>query len=177
MRYLILAVILPALAIADSEEIYLGDFVEVEILPLTGFTVVGMDYTGNDPMEVMALWEEFVQRIGEIPACTPEDDAYGVLTGFDETTGEFGYLACVATDMSGPAPQGMTMLNIAPGTYAVFTFPFEDIEDIYDFVYGEWLPESGYTHGSGYDFEFYPETFIPSEEGVLMQLYVSVEEI
>ncbi|MCD4701795.1 MAG: GyrI-like domain-containing protein [Candidatus Aegiribacteria sp.] len=174
MRLIILAVILPAI-LAASEEPAISELVEVEIMPVEGFTVIGMDYTGSDHLEVIALWEEFVHRIDEIPRYSFKDDAYGVLLGYDETTGEFSYLACVQFDMTGPLPDGMMELSIPDGEYAVFTFPFDKLDMIYDYIYGEWLPLSDYTHGNGYDFEFYPEDFIPSEEGVLMQLYVSVE--
>jgi len=149
--------------------------VEVEIVTVDGFTVIGMDYHGSNPEEVMTLWEEFTPRIQEIPGVEMDDDAYGVLFGYDVISGEFNYLACVESDMTGPLPQGMMELSIAGGEYAVFTFPFEHLDDIYGYTYGEWLLVSEYEHGTGYDFEYYPADFIPSEEGVLMQLYVSVE--
>lgn len=175
MYLIIMAVILPTI-LAASEEPETSELIGVEILPVEGFTVIGMDYTGNNPQDVMALWGEFVLRIGEIPGCQPKEDAYGVLLGYDETSGEFSYLACVVSDMTGSVPEGMLSIDISSGIYAVFTFPFVQLETIYDYVYGEWLPQSAYLRGNGYDFEFYPEDFIPSEEGVLMQLYVNVEE-
>ena len=59
--------------------------------------------------------------------------------------------------------------------YAVFTFPFVLVDEAYGYVYGTWLPESDLALGEGYDFEFYPAEFIPSDEGVLMQLFLSVK--
>lgn len=47
------------------------------------------NYIGNDPTEVMTLWEEFVPRVAEIQGCAPEDDGYGIILDYDETTGEF----------------------------------------------------------------------------------------
>jgi len=176
MKYMILAAILPCIVFGIPEDTDMTDYIEVEILPLMGFTAVGMLYTGDEPAKVMILWEDFVQRIDEIPECAPEDDGYGVLLDYNEITGEFSYLAAVAVDTIVSNPEGMMSVDISPGTYAVFTFLFDRLDTIYEFVYFEWLPESGFTHAEGYDFEFYPQNFIPSEEGVLMQLYVSVEE-
>lgn len=158
-----------------AEEVNLSEVIEVEILTIESFSVVGMDYHGSNPEEVMALWEEFVPRIREIPGVEMDDDAYGVLPEYDEISGEFSYLACVESDMTDPLPEGMVMLSIPGGEYAVFTFPFVLLDKIYDYAYGEWLPGSAYTHGEGYDLEYYPADFIPSEEGILMQLFVSVK--
>jgi len=176
MKYIILSILLSGIVLAIPEDTDMSDFIEVEILPVMGFRVIGMDYTGNDPLEIMTLWEVFVSRINEITVRSEEDDGYGVLLGFDETSGEFSYLACVASDMTEPVPDGMMALIISEGIYAVFTFQFDQLDAVYDFAYNEWIPQSGYAHGSGFDFEFYPEDFIPSEEGVLMQLYVNIEE-
>lgn len=156
-------------------EVNLSEVVEVEISIIEGFNVIGMDYRGSNPEEVMALWEEFVQRIEEIPGVEMDDDGYGVLTGHDVISDEFSYLACVESDMTDPLPAGMVKLSIPGGEYAILTFPFVLLNQIYDFAYGEWLPESAYTRGDGYDFEYYPADFIPSEEGVLMQLFVSIK--
>ncbi|MEA3462876.1 MAG: hypothetical protein U9R49_13400, partial [Bacteroidota bacterium] len=73
MYLIILAVILPTI-LAASEEPETSELIGVEILPVEGFTVIGMDYTGNNPQDVMALWGEFVLRIGEIPGCQPKED-------------------------------------------------------------------------------------------------------
>lgn len=160
---------------APEETPILSELVEIEIVTIEGFRVIGMDYTGSNPEEVMALWEEFVPRIKEISGVDMDDDAYGVLFGYDVISGEYSYLACVESDISGPLPEGMMELSLADGEYAVFTFPFSLLGEIYNYAYYEWLPESAYSHGSGYDFEFYPAEFIPSEENVLMQLFISVE--
>lgn len=175
MRWLMVLVVLTSVALADELE-DMGDFIEVEILPLMGMTVVGMEYTGTDPAEVMQLWTDFMQRVGEIPGRSDRDDAYGVLMDYDMVSGEFTYLAGVTSDAGGDPPEGMVSVDLAPGPYAVFTFRFDMLESIYGFAYDEWLPGSGWEKGDGYDFEFYPEDFIPSQEGVLMQLYVSVKE-
>ncbi|MCK5116819.1 MAG: effector binding domain-containing protein [Candidatus Aegiribacteria sp.] len=158
-----------------AEEVDQSFVIEVEIVTIEGFTVIGSEIHSSDSTEIMTLWEEFVPRIQEIPGVEMDDDAYGVFWGNSEICDEFSYLACVESDMTGPLPGGMIELNIPGGEYAVFTFPFEEVEEAYAYIYGEWLLVSAYEHGAGYDFEYYPAEFIPSDEGVLMQLYVSVE--
>ncbi len=158
-----------------AEEVDLSEMIEVEIVTIEGLTVIGLEIHSSDSTEILTLWEEFTPRIQEIPGVEMDDDAYGVFWGNDEMSDEFSYLACVESDMSGPLPEGMLELNIPGGEYAVFTFPFEKVEEAYAYIYGEWLLVSAYEHGTGYDFEYYPTEFIPSDEGLLMQLYVSVE--
>ena len=158
-----------------AEEADLSSVIEVEIVTIEGFTVIGLEIHSSDSTDIMILWEEFTPRIQEIPGVEMDDDAFGVFWGNDEISDEFYYLACVESNMSGPLPDGMIELSITDGEYAVFTFPFEQLDEIYDYIYGEWLPESDQSHGGGYDFEYYPADFIPSDAGVLMQLYVSVE--
>ncbi|OPL19616.1 MAG: hypothetical protein AVO35_09890 [Candidatus Aegiribacteria sp. MLS_C] len=149
---------------------------EVEILPFMGVSVAGMEYTGTDPEGIVQLWTDFVQQADGIPGKYPEDDGYGILMDYDPETGDFTYMAGTAWSGEGELPRGMTSVEIGSGTYAVFTFEFDMVDEIYGFVYDEWLPVSGWVRGGGCDFEYYPEEFVPSDEGVLMQLYVSVEE-
>ncbi len=159
----------------SAEEVNLSEVIEVEIVTIEGFTVLGLEIHSSDSLQIMTLWEEFTPRIQEIPGVEMDSDAYGVFWGNDEMYDEFTYLACIESDLTDPLPEGMITLNIPGGEYAVFTFPFEQVEDAYSYIYGEWLLVSAYEHGAGYDFEYYPSEFIPSEDGVLMQLYVSVE--
>ena len=158
-----------------AEAADLSEVIKVEIVIIEGFTVLGLEIHSSCSLEIITLWEEFTPRIQEIPGVEMDDDAYGVFWGNDEMCEEFSYLACVESDMTGPLPEGMMMLNIPGGEYAVFTFPFEQVEEAYAYIYGEWLLVSVYEHGAGYDFEYYPAEFIPSDKGILMQLYVSVE--
>ncbi len=159
----------------SAEEVDLSEIIKVEIVTIEGFAVLGLEIHSSDSQEIMTLWEEFTPRIQEIPGVEMDDDAYGVFWGNDEICEEFSYLACVESDITGLSPEGMITLNIPGGDYAVFTFPFEQVEEAYGYIYGEWLLVSIYEHGAGYDFEYYPAEFIPSEDGVLMQLYISVE--
>jgi len=170
---LALLALLP-ITLAMAGETDFSELVEIETTTIEGFTVVGMEYVGSNPEDVVTLWEEFVQRIDEIPGVEMEDDGYGVILGYDMLSGDFSYMACVESDMTGPIPDGMRELSIPEGEYAVFTFPFDSLDGIYGYVYDEWLPQSEYTHGEGYDYEYYPAEFIPSEEGVLMKLFVSI---
>jgi len=159
----------------SAEEADISEVIEVEILTIEDFTVLGMEIHSSDSLQIMTLWEVFTPRIQEIPGVEMDDDAYGVFWGNDEMYDEFTYLACVESDTTGPLPEGMIALNIPGGEYAVFTFPLKQVEEAFAYIYGEWLLVSIYEHGAGYDFEYYPAEFIPSEDGVLMQLYVSVE--
>jgi AraC family transcriptional regulator len=148
--------------------------VAVETMP-ADITVVGLEYTGPDPTGVADVWTGLFERIGEIPGAAMTDPGYGILLDIDEMSGQFTYMAGVQADLEGPPPEGMRELTLPAGEYAVFTFEFGMLMDVVDYIYQTWLPGSGYSYGPGYDYEYYPVDFDPSDEHSQMRIYVSVE--
>ncbi len=74
---------------------------------------------------------------------------------------------------------GTVRLDIAGGLYAVFdTAPVEQhdfvdvIQRTWDWIYGVWLPESGYRRGSGFEMESYVESSRKYSE----RIYVPIEK-
>jgi predicted transcriptional regulator YdeE len=175
-----LMALLPILLIAvpgsAEERPDISEVVVDDILDLTAFTVVGMEYRGSVPEEVILLWNEFIPRLPELGIENPDCEAFGMLTGLDVISKEFGYLACVQVEADFEVlPDGMVCLDIPGGKFCRLTFPFEYLDEIYTYAYSVWLPESSWSHGSSYDFEYYPEDFDPGDDSSLMSLYITLE--
>ncbi len=113
------------------------------------FTVIGMgkDLNPGEPQTFAALWEAFLQRLGEIKPAGP-DESYGVCrpaTGAGAQPGWLHYIAalCVADDAS--LPDGMEKVLVAAQEYAVFTYkgPSSGMPGAYEYIFKTWLPQSG----------------------------------
>ena len=120
--------------------------------------------------EIPALWPRFVQRIGEIAAVEP-----GVTFGaMQDAGGDLLYLAGVQVDDGAAVPAGMTALAMPAGDVAVFEFPFSDIGQAYPFIFGTWLPGSGYEQDARPLLERYGAEFHPDQPASPMQVRVPV---
>lgn len=92
---------------------------ESQIVEFGPYRVIGMQCTDN---QFKALWERFVQRLGEIK--TPEGDeqkSFGLCCCLPGATdGSFQYIAGRPATQDAPVPDGMIEFNIPAGTYVVF---------------------------------------------------------
>lgn len=68
----------------------------------------------------------------------------------------FTYLAGVAVSHTDDIPEGMVHRQVPTGTYGVVNYqgPLDDIGQIWQFFYRDWLPNSAYTQGDLVQFEF-----------------------
>jgi AraC family transcriptional regulator len=145
---------------------------EAEILKRDAFVVVGMKYRGrNEANQIPALWDVFMPRAHEIPAKVNERVAYGVMGNYDEATGEFDYVAGYEVSATDHIPEGMTSWAIPAQTYAVLPTTLPTLHETYGQIYETWLPQSGYKHAGGPEFEYYDEKFNLSAE---MSIYIPV---
>lgn len=131
------------------------------------FTVVGVErYTGSGIPAIQEAWGEFSKRSHEIQNVVAPI-ALGVedySRDFEMNEGGFPkyyYISCYEVSNAASIPEGMKVKDIAAGNYAVFTYEgsLAEIPKFFQFVYGEWLPSSGYTMDPALslDFERYPE--------------------
>jgi predicted transcriptional regulator YdeE len=137
---------------------------EAQIVEKEAFLVAGVRYEGeNKQGEIGELWDKgFLPRMGELAAITTDPHgAYGVaraLPGIEP--GPFEYLAGMAVKSIEKLPEGMVGWSIPAHTYAVFRANgVADLGRVIGYVYGEWLPKSGYEMAGDFTFEYYPETF------------------
>lgn len=65
-------------------------------------------------------------------------------------------------------------------TYAVFTHRVgnpvlsQDLPRVFNYIYGRWLPDSGYMAGEGPEFEYYDSRFDPSTNSGEIDLYIPI---
>ena len=72
--------------------------------------------------------------------------------------GQVGYMVGVAAPKDTEAPEGLVALAIPAARYARFEFPREDIGRAWDYVHGEWFPNSQeYALAMSPVFEHYPK--------------------
>ncbi|MFB3881261.1 MAG: GyrI-like domain-containing protein [Armatimonadota bacterium] len=127
------------------------------------FIVAGVRYEGDNAKgEIPGLWETFLPRMGELSAVTADPHgAYGISRALAKVPpSTFEYLAGMAVNSKEKLPEGMVAWEIPAHTYAVFRANgVPDLMRVIGYVYGEWLPKSGYEMADSYTFEYYGETF------------------
>ena len=90
-------------------------------------------------------------------------------------------MACVEVKEKESTPEGMTAIEVPAKEYAVFTHKgaVNEIGKTYDYIYGTWLPESGYEADGSHDFEYYDERFNnenPMDPQSEVDLYIPVKK-
>jgi AraC family transcriptional regulator len=147
------------------------------------FTVVGIErYTDRGIPAIREAWAEFTARNAEIPQ--PQIPiAYGIedySRDFDMNEGGFPkyyYLAGYEVGKPATIPEGIKAKDIPKADYAVFTYqgPIDNLHNFFQFIYGEWLPASGYSMDPklSLDFERYPEKMMDMQNAKL-EIWVPV---
>lgn len=85
---------------------------------------------------------------------------------------------CLVVRKPATAQGEIGVRNIGGGKYAIFLYqgPYENLSAVYDHIFGQWLPESGFTLRSSPCMEKYvnnPETSAPNK--LKTEIYVPVE--
>ena len=154
---------------------------EPQILDHQSFAVVGLPLKvgRTTTHEISTLWDRLIARVGEI-AGRIDGSAYGLLHNFDKHEGAFDYLAGVAVEGKAEVPEGMERIEVAAQTFAVFTHRIEnpvlsqDLPRAFNYIYGTWLPDSGYLAAEGPELEYYDSRFDPSTNSGEIDLYIPV---
>ena len=142
------------------------------------FMVVGMMYRGkNENMEINAMWNEFIPRFKEI---TEGDfkETFGVCRMLEDAMdGEFEYVAGVKVNKVDDLPEGMVARFVPEQKYAVFTHrgALEGLRARLDYIYQNWLPQSGHELTGGPDLEVYDENFKNFAEDSEFYIYVLIK--
>jgi AraC family transcriptional regulator len=149
---------------------------EPKIVSRPAFTVIGMKYRGkNENKEIPQMWDRFIPRTGEIKHKVNPHVAYGVMGNYDESSGEFDYVAGFEVESSADIPEGMVSWQVPAQTYAVFTCTLPTLIEAFQRVYQTWLPQSGYRRADGPEFELYDEKFNPEDGRLEMYIYIPVK--
>jgi len=146
-----------------------------QIVSKSAFVVVGMKYRGKaDGDNLKNLWNQFGPRMADIRDTVRPDVCYGVMGNYDEATGEFDYVAGCEVKNAAAVPAGMTRWDVSAQTYAVFACTLPTMGEAYNAAYQQWLPQSGYRHADGAEFELYDEKFNPQDPAATLYLYIPI---
>jgi AraC family transcriptional regulator len=138
--------------------------------------IVGMEKTttlNTSYIDIPKLWENFCSRMHEINNVADKKTFYEVrkpdmnfsMDDFKETS-EFTEIAGLEVTTVDTMPEGMINVTIPAGKYAVFTHKGSPINlrQTYEYIWGTWLPNSGYEADLRFDFELYGERFKGAED-------------
>lgn len=153
---------------------------ETRIINLPAMRVIGMEYIGkNENEEIHSMWGVFFPRIGEVQGRTHPNVSLGIC-GDAQDDGSFRYVAGCQVSADVPVPDGMTTYDVPAATYVVVTQRGEMSDEQHglhaavNFVYREWLPQSGYQRADTPDLEWYDERFHPGQEDSEMDVYTPI---
>lgn len=148
---------------------------EPKIVTRSRLEVVGMQIS-TTPMspEIPALWPRFVDRMPEIEPILEPQVSYGVMQMLPGDPERLNYLAAVSVPSAVSVPEGMTAQTLPAGQYAVFEFALSDIGSAFGFIFGTWLPSSGFMQAESPLFERYNENFDPGNPKSLVEAHIPV---
>ena len=145
------------------------------------FRVVGI--TCENTMKsnnIPQLWSEFNERICPMMDRALSRAAYGIcyytdMAEMNEDT-PFTYLAGLEYPLDEECPAGFTSRTIPEAEYAVFEHKgsLDTLNDTYNEIYNEWLPQSGYERKVADDFELYDERFNFGAPDSVMEIWVQI---
>lgn len=157
-----------------------------KIVMKEAFTVVGVECTGleinlspnydQNQNRIPALWGSFLPREKEIGNRINNAVSYGMC--IPEENGTFSYMACLEVSDEQDLPEGMVSRTVPASKYAVFTNkgPLSKLPELSKYIYGTWLPESGYELALIPELEVYDERFIdPISEKSELDVYVAIK--
>ncbi len=126
-----------------------GIYMEPKIIYDKEFKIVGIKGVVKPGSSLISdLWCEFGSKRTEIRNVVNPDVTLGLCEYMPNITddSEFSYCACVEVTDFQSIPKEITTKTIPPSKYAVFTHKgsMAGLKGTFDFIYGKWLPKSGY---------------------------------
>lgn len=131
-----------------------------EAFTVTGKKIVCTHVDGENLRQIPAFWQQChadgtSDRLVELGG--GQHDLLGICADMSPEGDSFSYWIAVEADR--PDEAGLSMRVIPAATWAVFTSvgPMPGaIQAVWQRIYQEWFPATGYEHTGGPDFEFYP---------------------
>ncbi len=150
---------------------------------ISDFKIIGLAKKGNmQTLNYEQVWNDFMKRANEV-ADADKDLMYGV-TLFDPNMqmtpdAQFTFMAAVSVKSAANVPEGMIFHTVKGGDFAVFEHhgKIEEVGMTYMYIFGEWLPKSGYTYASNDSFEKYDKRFKHDSADSVMEIWVPVSKI
>ena len=128
------------------------------------------------------LWQTFKPQARTIRGRESTDlysvEVFDEATNFENFTPETPFEKWAAVDVSGGAdvPDGMETITLS-GTYAVFlhTGLASDFPATSGYIFGEWMPASGYVVDRRPHFEIMTADYLPDDPEATEEIYVPIK--
>lgn len=158
---------------------------DYKIIEKGDFTVVGKSIqtptvNGENNRNIAAFWNEsngngFTRKLAEncgtlglLGICVDYDNQQGILT----------YLIGAEKNID-QIPSDWEERHIPAATWAVFpvrgAMP-DAIQQVWERIYSEWFPTTGYQHAGGPEMEVYPSDADPSSEDYYCEIWITVKK-
>ncbi|WP_020617304.1 AraC family transcriptional regulator [Paenibacillus daejeonensis] len=149
-----------------------------EAFTVTGKTLVTSCVDGENSREIPAFWntcnaDGTSHRLAQLGG--GEHDLLGICADMNAQGDEFTYWIAVEADL--PDEEGLSTRVIPAATWAVFTAvgPMPGaIQEVWQRIFQEWFPSTGYEHTGGPEFELYPPDD-PFGEDYRTEIWVPVQ--
>lgn len=143
------------LALYEKANIYLKDMaanancISSRFVIDKEFKVVGIKkWVKPEDGSISKEWKEFNRRRHEIEHVVNDNVVLGMCEYMPDVTEEstFLYITCIEVEDFCKVPDGMITKIISPIKYVVFTHKgrLEELRNTYAYIYGTWLPHTGY---------------------------------
>ena len=146
--------------------------------------IIGMLIRTNmQENKIPKLWEEFIGRMEELNEIAVPDCTLGICLAVDEDdindNTEFGYIAGRVVKNNSFIPEGMIYHELLEQEVAVFTHEgsLDNLSETYNYIYEEWLPESGYELADGDEVEWYDSRFKYDSVDSQMDIHIPIKKI
>jgi AraC family transcriptional regulator len=130
-----------------------------KIVSNNAFTVIGMAIsTTPGSSDIGALWQTLMAQPKLDYLRAEPGVSYGVMQ-LDGSSGVLRYMAGEPVSSNIEAVQELQLWNVPACDYAVFSANLENVSQVFNHAYANWLPSSGFTRGDAPDLERYGQDF------------------
>lgn len=150
---------------------------EKEAFKVTGIGKRMSTSQGENLKAIPLLWDEVIGKGLNKQICTlaGTEELLGICMEFDHPNEEFTYFIGAKSDKT---HDSFEVKEIPSGTWAVFEsvgpMPAA-IQSVWQRIYSEWFPSTGYEHAGGPEFELYPPGN-PSNENYRCEVWVPIKK-
>ncbi|MEX3773408.1 GyrI-like domain-containing protein [Pseudomonas sp. MYb118] len=125
--------------------------------------------------DIVTLWDQFVPHIGRIPGQVG-GETYGVGCNFGDND-EFDYIAGVEISKLDDLPDTYRWVELPPQRYVVFDYkgPLSQLPQVFQYIHGTWLPQSGHELLQTPEFERYSDDFNPQLNTGTLEIWLPIK--
>ena len=152
-----------------------------EIVSMKDLTLIGFekDFDASNMTEIPSMWMKLMQVEEQVQNKANSTEAWGASYNMDYSGDSFSFTYFAGYEVTdiGTVPGGM-VVHVAPASkYAKFSHfgPLENLTQTYSYIYGGWLPQSGYKEGTGNELELYNELFNPEGDDSEMFIFIPIQ--